>query len=821
MNNTQTSENRTTKRFILTRKNQSGQVAIFVAIIFQVVFVFFALLINVGLLVHHKINLQISTDIAAYYGAMKQAEQMNAIAHINFQLRQSWKLFTWRYRVLGTFGFQPIDEATFVDSSGNTVNVVKQQFPFFLTGGSFVWNGTKGSGPDRNNKYRNGDSTMNCSGMGANPDYTANGFPVGIQDVPFFCVGHGGIKGWESNESNCKISCNTLLEARTIDTIPLNNIEATIDNSISQQVNEALNIVNDSLEARCQNLGPTGALMLGYFMAAFANESTVRSETIKMLAANLSQDAERFVDLDGNSIKEGSKRTFENNLTGANFTGLSASSFQVYNGLSNDTCKFRNGEKNNQTEFLKRIDFKLLNLFIHNCTVSNGTKYKPENVYDASDASGLSAPFRAANLEQNLKDKITSFLNPNSLAMIGYEKNPHCVEYYAVKAFSEPNIPFLPLSKIKLQAVAVAKPFGGSIGPWYGLNWNFKQATSNYTDTQPDTKMDHTLPERDFVGSSDNKITKSVSSQPNFSLFIGDRLGLRNLDYLAAYHSILNRRDIKGTTQPDRNLANLYTNQGTWPGFTNWNNIGNLGSDMRQYDSLAEKLPNKYGIREVEISAIAPNQFDIFHYSIDPDFYNNYYVKLYKNFQKIKTASGSSVTIQNNNLRADFGAANIDGSETPNDPLTMKSFSVKDQILIKNLIFDETPMTPPAINPKGKYNQYLDFLVTLQSSLLTGWTFLKYNDYNTFPNDPVNNLDKTMSFGQCINTWNKTDTNDSAKLNDQNFKTPMNENPEDPPTPGNCVTGGRTGYSVKIVAPSMVSDSNKLENPLDPNFFKF
>ena len=54
-------------------------------------YIFFALLINVGLLIHHKINLQHSTDLAAYYGAMKQAEEMNAIAHINFQMRQAWK----------------------------------------------------------------------------------------------------------------------------------------------------------------------------------------------------------------------------------------------------------------------------------------------------------------------------------------------------------------------------------------------------------------------------------------------------------------------------------------------------------------------------------------------------------------------------------------------------------------------------------------------------------------------------------------------------------------------------------------------------------
>ena len=84
--------------------NEKGQVAIFVALIFQLLFLFFAMIINVGLLIHHKINLQNSVDLAAYYGAMKQGETLNAIGHINYQIRQSWKLLTWRYRELGTAG---------------------------------------------------------------------------------------------------------------------------------------------------------------------------------------------------------------------------------------------------------------------------------------------------------------------------------------------------------------------------------------------------------------------------------------------------------------------------------------------------------------------------------------------------------------------------------------------------------------------------------------------------------------------------------------------------------------------------------------------
>src|SRR5690348_4753761 len=87
-------------------KNQSGQMAIFIALIFQVLFVFFAMIVNVGLIVHDKINLQNSADLAAYYAAQRQAEMLNAIAHQNYEIRQAWKLLAWRIRVLGDLGYK-------------------------------------------------------------------------------------------------------------------------------------------------------------------------------------------------------------------------------------------------------------------------------------------------------------------------------------------------------------------------------------------------------------------------------------------------------------------------------------------------------------------------------------------------------------------------------------------------------------------------------------------------------------------------------------------------------------------------------------------
>jgi len=828
------------KYFVLTRKNQKGQVAIFVALIFQVVFVFFALMINVGLLIHHKINLQHSTDLAAYYGAMKQAEQFNAIAHINFQMRQAWKLLTWRYRVLGTFGFSASPAG-----SGASQNFAFENF--LNPNGSYSWkyHGALGIQASQNSPYTNGhpssNPTMNCA-VSNNPDYVVDGAPVGIQDVPFFCPNHAGYRSYPQQESYCQVTCDQYANAKTISLLPGlgSNYITPFGGNLANVVNGTINNVNQQITDRCERLGPAGAMNLGRFIAAFNAESVARKEAIKILASNLSLDSDSVLDLEGQPIKLGAKRTFQNNLTGANFTGLDGdSSFQVYNGFSQGDCRFRNGDPDDGRQFLKRIEFKIISYFILNCNPANSSVAQfPDGVYNDS---GLSNAFNHSSVPSELKAAVENMLNPQNLHTIGYEKNPNCVDYYAVKTYSNPTIPFLPLSKIKLEAVAIAKPFGGSIGPWYGTQWDITDPKSRYNDTIPDTKMDPTLPMRDYVGEPNAKLIRSVYSQPNFSLFVGDRLGLRNLDYLAAFHSALAIRDINdypGTNSSSaRNNSTKIQNASAWPDYRNWEDVLNFGTDFRSWDSLASKENDpttgvsQGGMRALEIAAIAPNQYDIFHYSIDPDFYNNYYIKFYKGFDNLKSATGGFTTLNKNQLRPDFGAKDVDDAGGASPPLALRTFSIKDQILLKNQVLDVRPTYfgnagsgLPAGSSGDKYGELMNFLVTVQSSLLTGWTFLRFNDYTTFPGGAVNKTDNTMSFGQCDDQWNKTTSALGAITNPAGFETPLSVNSEYPGTSGNCVTGGRSGYSVKIIAPTQVdgTDSNvKLANPIDPAFLQF
>jgi hypothetical protein len=62
---------------------------------------FFTFVVNTGMLVHAKINLQNAADLAAYAGAATQARQLNTISYLNYEMRRQYKKFLFRYYVMG------------------------------------------------------------------------------------------------------------------------------------------------------------------------------------------------------------------------------------------------------------------------------------------------------------------------------------------------------------------------------------------------------------------------------------------------------------------------------------------------------------------------------------------------------------------------------------------------------------------------------------------------------------------------------------------------------------------------------------------------
>src|SRR5258708_6884693 len=80
-------------------EHEKGQVAILFALVFTFMFVLFCFVVDFSQIVNNRINLQIAADSAAYAGAAWQARMLNALAQVNYHLRQDVKEFAMRVNV--------------------------------------------------------------------------------------------------------------------------------------------------------------------------------------------------------------------------------------------------------------------------------------------------------------------------------------------------------------------------------------------------------------------------------------------------------------------------------------------------------------------------------------------------------------------------------------------------------------------------------------------------------------------------------------------------------------------------------------------------
>ena len=81
--------------------DEKGQVSIFLSITLIVVFTLVAFVTNVGLFVKAKINLQNAVDSAAWSGAAVQARQLSNIGYVNWEMRNTYKEWMFKYYVMG------------------------------------------------------------------------------------------------------------------------------------------------------------------------------------------------------------------------------------------------------------------------------------------------------------------------------------------------------------------------------------------------------------------------------------------------------------------------------------------------------------------------------------------------------------------------------------------------------------------------------------------------------------------------------------------------------------------------------------------------
>ena len=99
------------------QSTEAGQVTFFFAttILFFVSCIAFVL--SVGMFVKAKINLQNAVDAAAWSGAAVQARQLSNIAYLNWEMRNGYKEWMFKYYILGMAANPNTSEANISGSS--------------------------------------------------------------------------------------------------------------------------------------------------------------------------------------------------------------------------------------------------------------------------------------------------------------------------------------------------------------------------------------------------------------------------------------------------------------------------------------------------------------------------------------------------------------------------------------------------------------------------------------------------------------------------------------------------------------------------------
>lgn len=388
--------------------NERGQAAIFVALMFNVLFVFFAMAINVALVVHDKINLQNSVDLAAYYAAMKQAELMNVIAHENYMIRQSYKLLAWRYRTLGTMGL-------------------------YRSSVHPVWSGEMSDSP----------------------------FQPAVK--PSLCITYKPT--WKEVPEGENL-CNE--ENLRIPPLPQVQVVAGFL-GINQGIANLSNLLRAQFDQQCQKHGAYNWWFAMSILHAFRVDQRNRKQVIFALAKNLSSSGDGdFKDLDGNSVLAGAQETFKKNLTFTNAESFkSKGSFKIMNSLAGvDPKQWLVEIKIIPTIIYTDVDntpgCNASPTSIQNLPQRPGA----QALLNQPFPQGLDA----GGLMQWRQDSFLT--DSDYQYSIGVERNPWYMPYVGVQAETNPRQVFFPLgSGVQMKARAFAKPFGGRTGPWYQSKW--------------------------------------------------------------------------------------------------------------------------------------------------------------------------------------------------------------------------------------------------------------------------------------------------------------------------------------------------------------
>lgn len=447
--------------------NEKGQMSIFLAVVVVVITGLLAFIVNIGMFVKAKINLQNAVDSAAYSGASVQARYLTNVAYMNWHMRNVYKEWMFKYYVLGQLGLKDLKD-------GTSPNVDFRLPPLVEGLVADPSNTSLGDRPEYNirdpfnvpsvcinfSESFNICSTYSLPGL---PRYESLGLP-GIDEThnTFIrnlveqkakdCSARSSINFTVARQWTYGLSRNDVPIAPGTPQIALDRdgafpraLEAAIRiRNLERIINEPPknNVSSNANSALCNTIGCTD---LASLEAQSSNgQAPIHERTSKAFWAGF-----RTLSKSPDNINNSLKNTFV--LTELAPQPKPASS-SLERSLSYYLIPDGGGYEGYSSDVKHYLDLQL-NL------VNYAIFYTLFTTVEANSNAG-SAPIDQASCSS------TKVAIPVPGYPLGYTKNPNLITYYAVKGEAYFTGLFNPFQDpVRMVAYSAAKPFGGRIGP--------------------------------------------------------------------------------------------------------------------------------------------------------------------------------------------------------------------------------------------------------------------------------------------------------------------------------------------------------------------
>lgn len=486
------------------------------AVSLMLVMAMLAFVINVGLFVKAKINLQNAVDAAAFSGAATQARQLTNIAYLNWEMRNTYKEWMFKYYVLGQLS---------------------------LLGSDYKFDSPSCSGP-------NASFLLKVPPAGAIGNNAGNHAKFDQYNIPSICI--------HNATSNDICGIYTLPGVPRFPSVGVAGISEVFESFViglvqkkAQNCSERTQINYLASLAWTFNSGinpvPGAPTIASHRPGAWLEslELALRMRNLEMIVNRPPEQ---------NMTYQTASQLGIDDTVGLNERPIKAfmSAFRnLSGGKYKDNLETSAGEPD---EFAKSFTLSELSPTVFNANpnsvsgflIPNGAAYKDGTPVISKHYIDLQAmpvnlstfftTFVSAStqMNSNLTQEGTCLASKTALPvpgyLMGFTKNPQVLTYYAVKGTANFTGLFFPIASdnddknIKLTAYAAAKPFGGRIGPRLFSFFQGDQTLRPRNDK--DSRSQSMIAALDLGTSGSNYVPgMPIPSNPDFWVTTGSDLG--------------------------------------------------------------------------------------------------------------------------------------------------------------------------------------------------------------------------------------------------------------------------------------------------------